>query len=326
MSIHGIDVSQHQGSIDWRKVKASGIQFAMLRAGYGANTVDGEFERNARGCMEAGIPFGVYWFSYAYTPEMARREAEKCISVIREYKVQYPVCYDFEYDSVRYARQNGVRVTRTLATWLVEAFCGRVEELGYFAMYYSNLDYLERMFAPELRRKYALWYARYASAPGETGIGMWQYRDNGRVDGIRGNVDMDIAYKDFARVISEEELNHLKRPESTPDSATPEPNDVIRYVVKKGDTLSAIAKQDGVTLQRLISYNHITDPDRIYPGEVIDIPHGENVSAMRFYTVKPGDTLSGIAKKHQTTVKKLQQLNKIKDPDQIYPGQIIQIR
>ena len=246
--------------------------------------------------------------------------------MIREYKVQYPVCYDFEYDSVRYARQNGVRVTRTLATRLVEAFCGRVEELGYFAMYYSNLDYLERMFAPELRGKYALWYARYASAPGETGIGMWQYRDNGRVDGIRGNVDMDIAYKDFARVISEEGLNHLKRPESTPDSATPEPNDVIRYVVKKGDTLSAIAKQHGVTLQRLISYNHITDPDRIYPGEVIDIPHGENVSAMRFYTVKPGDTLSGIAKKHQTTVKKLQQLNKIKDPDQIYPGQIIQIR
>ncbi len=326
MSIHGIDVSGHQGNIDWRKVKASGIQFAMLRAGYGANTVDSEFERNARGCMEEGIPFGVYWFSYAYTPEMARREAEKCISVIREYKVQYPVCYDFEYDSVRYAQQNGVRVTRTLATRLVEAFCGRVEELGYFAMYYSNLDYLERMFAPELRRKYALWYARYASAPGETGIGMWQYRDDGRVDGIRGNVDMDIAYKDFARVISKEGLNHLKRPESTPDSATPEPNDVIRYVVKKGDTLSAIAKQHGITLQRLISYNHITDPDRIYPGDVIDIPHGENVSAMRFYTVKPGDTLSGIAKKHQTTVKKLQQLNKIKDPDRIYPGQIIQIR
>lgn len=326
MSIHGIDVSGHQGNIDWRKVKASGIQFAMLRAGYGANTVDSEFERNAHGCMEEGIPFGVYWFSYAYTPEMARREAEKCISVIREYKVQYPVCYDFEYDSVRYAQQNGVRVTRTLATRLVEAFCGRVEELGYFAMYYSNLDYLERMFAPELRRKYALWYARYASAPGATGIGMWQYRDDGRVDGIRGNVDMDIAYKDFARVISKEGLNHLKRPESTPDSATPEPNDVIRYVVKKGDTLSAIAKQHGITLQRLISYNHITDPDRIYPGDVIDIPHGENVSAMRFYTVKPGDTLSGIAKKHQTTVKKLQQLNKIKDPDRIYPGQIIQIR
>lgn len=326
MSIHGIDVSGYQGNIDWRKVKASGIQFAMLRAGYGVNTVDSEFERNAHGCMEEGIPFGVYWFSYAYTPEMARREAEKCISVIREYKVQYPVCYDFEYDSVRYAQQNGVRVTRTLATRLVEAFCGQVEELGYFAMYYSNLDYLERMFAPELRRKYALWYARYASAPGATGIGMWQYRDDGRVDGIRGNVDMDIAYKDFARVISKEGLNHLKRPESTPDSATPEPNDVIRYVVKKGDTLSAIAKQHGITLQRLISYNHITDPDRIYPGDVIDIPHGENVSAMRFYTVKPGDTLSGIAKKHQTTVKKLQQLNKIKDPDRIYPGQIIQIR
>lgn len=326
MSIHGIDVSGHQGNIDWRKVKASGIQFAMLRAGYGANNVDSEFERNAHGCMEEGIPFGVYWFSYAYTPEMARREAEKCISVIREYKVQYPVCYDFEYDSVRYAQQNGVQVTRTLSTRLVEAFCGRVEELGYFAMYYSNLDYLERMFSPGLREKYALWYARYASAPGQTGIGMWQYRDNGRVEGIRGNVDMDIAYEDFARVISEAGLNHLKALGSTPGSTTSEPNDVIRYVVKKGDTLSGIAKQHGVTLQRLISYNHISDPNRIYPGEVIYIPHGENVSAMRFYTVKPGDTLSGIAKKYHTTVKKLQQLNGIKNPNLIYPGQIIQIR
>ena len=136
---------------------------------------------------------------------------------------------------------------------------------------------------------------------------------------------MDIAYKDFARVISEEGLNHLERPESTPDSATPEPNDVIRYVVKKGDTLSAIAKQHGITLQRLISYNHITDPDRIYPGEVIDIPHGENVSAMRFYTVKPGDTLSGIAARYGTTYQRLARINGISNPNLIYPGQKIRI-
>ena len=73
MSIHGIDVSQHQGSIDWRKVKASGIQFAMLRAGYGANTVDGEFERNARGCMEAGIPLGSPLASTGFPTHTHRR-------------------------------------------------------------------------------------------------------------------------------------------------------------------------------------------------------------------------------------------------------------
>lgn len=324
MSIHGIDVSEHQGKIDWEKVKAAGIQFAMLRAGFGKNTLDEEFQRNAKGCGAAGIPFGVYWFSYAYTIEMARQEAERCISAVRGYKVQYPVCFDFEYDSVRYAEQNGVRVTKTLASQLTEAFCQRVEELGYFAMFYSNRDYLERMFSDELREKYALWYAQYASLPSVSGIGMWQYRDNGRVNGIQGNVDMDIAYEDFARVISKAGLNNLKKIESTPESATPEPNDVIRYVVQRGDTLGRIAKRHNVTVERLISYNHLTDPNRIFPGEVLYIPHGENTSAIRYYTVKPGDTLSGIASRYKTTVRKLQQLNNIEDPDKIYPGQILQ--
>ncbi|HIW83224.1 MAG TPA: LysM peptidoglycan-binding domain-containing protein [Candidatus Dorea gallistercoris] len=325
MSIHGIDVSEHQGRIDWSKVKAAGIQFAMLRAGFGKNMPDEEFQRNAKGCGSTGIPFGVYWFSYAYTVEMACQEAEWCVSAIREHKVQYPVCFDFEYDSVRYAEQNGVRVTRSLASQLTEAFCGRVEELGYFAMFYSNRDYLERMFSDELRKKYALWYAQYSSLPSVTGMGMWQYRDNGRIDGIRGNVDMDIAYEDFARVISKAGLNNLKKIESTPESATPEPNDVIRCVVQRGDTLSEIAKRQNVTAERLVSYNHLSDPNRIFPGEVLYIPHGENTSAIRYYTVKPGDTLSGIAGRYKTTVKKLQQLNNIESPDKIYPGQILQL-
>ena len=74
----GIDVSRWQGTIDWEKVKADGVEFAMLRAGYGQGNIDAQFERNAGECTRLGIPFGVYWFSYAYTPAMARREAQCC--------------------------------------------------------------------------------------------------------------------------------------------------------------------------------------------------------------------------------------------------------
>ena len=126
-------------------------------------------------------------------------------------------------------------------------------------------------------------------------------------------------------MISKAGLNNLKKIESTPESATPEPNDVIRCVVQRGDTLSEIAKRQNVTAERLVSYNHLSDPNRIFPGEVLYIPHGENTSAIRYYTVKPGDTLSGIAGRYKTTVKKLQQLNNIESPDKIYPGQILQL-
>ncbi|MDO4313812.1 MAG: glycoside hydrolase family 25 protein [Eubacteriales bacterium] len=226
MSIHGIDVSEFQGNINWAQVKASGIQFAMLRAGYGSGTIDLQFRKNAEGCNREGIPCGVYWFSYAYTSEMARQEAEQCIETIEEYEISYPVCIDFEYASVRYAESLGVTVTRELAAEIVEAFCRRAEELGYFAMYYSNLDYLERYFDAFLRPRYALWYAQYAPEPETNGQAVWQYRDDGHVDGISGSVDMNIAYYDLAEVISRAGLNRLKEVRRTPEAA-PEPNDVI---------------------------------------------------------------------------------------------------
>lgn len=218
MSIHGIDVSEFQGNIDWSLVKAEGIQFAMLRAGYGSGTIDLQFRKNAEGCNRVGIPCGVYWFSYAYTPEMARQEAEHCIETIEEFEISYPVCIDFEYASVRYAESVGVIVTRELATEIIEAFCNRVEELGYFAMYYSNLDYLNQYFEPFLRPKYALWYAQYASRPEISGQAIWQYKDDGRVEGISTNVDMNLASYDLAGVISRAGLNRLKEEHRTPEA------------------------------------------------------------------------------------------------------------
>lgn len=326
MSIHGLDVSEFQGNIDWNSVKNAGIQFAIIRAGYGAGNIDPQFRRNAEGCMDAGIPFGVYWFSYAYTEEMARQEADYCIEAIEEYDVAYPVCFDFEYDSVRYAQSVGVTVDSALATALVTAFCSRVEELGYFAMYYSNLDYINRMFAPGLRAKYALWYAQYASSPSISGMAIWQYTSTGRVAGIAGDVDLDIAYYDLAEVISKAGLNKLRKPAVTPPSSTPEPNDVITYTVRPGDTLSGIAARYGTSYQSIASYNGIRNPNLIYPGEQIRIPLGMNESSAEYYTIRPGDTLSGIAERFGTTVERLVQLNGISNPNVIYAGTTIRIR
>lgn len=325
MSIYGIDVSQFQGEVNWDAVKASGVQFAMLRAGYGAGNMDEQFQRNAGECNRVGIPFGVYWFSYAYTEEGAAREAEYCIEALDDYTVQYPVAYDYEYASVNYGVSQGAAVTRELATALVNAFCRRVEELGYFAMYYSNLDFLNRYFDDSLRSKYALWYARYQSEAGLSGLAMWQYRSNARINGIQGNVDMDIAFYDIANVISKAGLNKLQEEYVTPESSVTEPVDVIIYTVRPGDTLSEIAAKYGISYQRIALYNGIENPNLIYAGETIRIPIGGNVTGSRYYTVRSGDTLSEIALRFGTTVQNLQRLNNIENPNLIYIGQVLRI-
>lgn len=326
MSIHGIDVSQFQGNINWNEVKNAGIQFVMIRAGYGRGNIDPQFERNASECNRLGIPFGVYWFSYAYNEEMAASEAQYCIDSISKYEVQYPVCFDFEYASIEYAQGRGVTVTKELATAMVKAFCGRVESLGYFAMFYSNLDLLNRLFDPSLRQKYALWYAQYASSPAVTGMAMWQYSSTGNTSGISGNVDQDTAYYDLAAVISQAGLNHLSGETTTPGSTTPEPNDVITYTVKAGDTLSGIAYRYGVSYQELAAYNNIANPNLIYAGQTIRIPLGHQRPSAQYYTIKPGDTLSQIALEFGTTVGALQQLNGISNPNLIYAGRTIRVR
>lgn len=193
MSICGIDVSEFQGNIDWEKVRKAGIQFAILRAGYGAGTIDLQFRKNAEGCSRVGIPFGAYWFSYACTPEMARQEAECCGETIEEFALSYPVGIQYDRASVRYAKSRGMAVTGETATAIVEAFCGRIRELGYTPMFYAGPDYLEQYFDPYLREKYLLWQARHTGRPEPDRGGIWQYRDDGRVEGITAETGMNLA-------------------------------------------------------------------------------------------------------------------------------------
>lgn len=319
MSIKGLDVSQFQGTIDWEKVKGAGYQFAMLRAGYGFNTVDPQFRRNAAECNRIGLPIGVYWFCYAVSSQTALQEADGCLNTISSYRLDYPVCYDIEQASVDYASGQGVTITPSLATSIVQSFCNRIEEKGYYAMYYSNRNFLNTYFPADFSKRYALWYAYYTSQFDGTNCGMWQYTSQGSVPGISGNVDLDLGFIDYPSVIKEAGLNHLGG--NTP-SPSPSP-DYVTYVIQPGDTLSGLAQRFGTTVSTLTSLNGISDPDLIYAGQTLKIP--ESSSSTRTYTIQPGDTLSEIAQRFGTTVSALASLNGISNPDLIYAGQTIRI-
>lgn len=195
----GIDVSYADGRIDWKRVKHDGIEFVMARAGFGDGNIDQEFERNAKECNRERIPLGVYWFSYAYTKEMARREAKQCVEIIRRYRIEYPVAFDFEEDSIDYAREQGVEITKDLATDFTREFCDEIRKSGYKPMFYTNLSDLEDYFDIRRLREYELWLAKYQHTLGVEDVDMWQYSSTGRVRGIRGDVDMDYSFKDYEK-------------------------------------------------------------------------------------------------------------------------------
>lgn len=207
----GVDVSRHQGIIDWDKfLEDEHSDFAIIRAGFGKNNIDAQAMRNVAECERLGIPYGLYWFSYALTPEMARREAEYLSDFVGNHKPSYPLVYDFEYDSVTHAVKNGVKISRDFVLNCTEQFCHRLEELGFYSMFYCNNDYYQRYYqASKVAEKYDMWYARYATSPGRP-VTLWQTSESGRVKGIQGKVDLDQTERDYPKIIIRNDLNNWK--------------------------------------------------------------------------------------------------------------------
>lgn len=195
----GIDVSKWNGDINWKEVKEAGIEFAIIRAGYGQSTVDIQFERNIKGCIENDIYVGVYWFSYAYTNDMAVKEAQFCQKIIKPYKehIKLGVWFDFEYDSTAYATRHGVHITKDKCTNIAYAFCKEIERGGYQAGIYTNIDYANNYFTKQILEEYNVWIADWSAVCRYDGKYLiWQYTDGGEVKGINGKVDMDWYYGD----------------------------------------------------------------------------------------------------------------------------------
>lgn len=201
--IKGIDVSEHNGIIDWEKVKASGIGFAMLRGGYG-QTLDKQFKRNASECNRLGIPCGIYWFSYALNAIGAEQEATVCLEAIKPYRIDFPVAFDLEYDSVKYAQKKGVYIGTGLASDMARAFLRKIRDAGYSAMNYTNQDYLNRYFDEQVKAEFPVWLAQWPNGtpnldkPPRT-CGIWQYSEKGSVPGIKGPVDLDVCYETYPK-------------------------------------------------------------------------------------------------------------------------------
>ena len=200
----GIDVSAHQGLIDWAKAAADGVSFVIARAGYGkyASQADPTFQQNIFGALSAGIHAGAYWFSYALTPDDARKEARLCAQVLEPYrgKLEFPIYYDYEYDSEAYSEENGVSVTRELRESLAAAFCTELERLGWRAGVYTNNDYLKNRWRLDVLKQWEIWLADYTGGP-DVSCGMQQTSSTGTVDGISGNVDTDTAFVDYPALI-----------------------------------------------------------------------------------------------------------------------------
>ena len=203
----GIDVSKWQGDINWAKVKAAGIKFAMIRSSYGSvdGQEDAKLAANVKGCEANGIPYGFYHYSYATTVEGAKREAAYFLKVIKGYSPTMPVVYDVEDKT-----QAGL--SKATLTAMVKAFCDAVEAAGYYVMLYSSKSWLETKFNMSELAKYDVWLAQWSSSPTYKGaFGLWQYSSTGSVSGISGNVDMDIAYKDYPSIIKANGLNGQKK-------------------------------------------------------------------------------------------------------------------
>ena len=196
----GIDVSKHNGYIDWKKVKNDGIKFVIMRAGFGSSTVDERFEEYIKGAIKENIDVGVYWFSYATSEEKAKLEAAKCIDVLKPYKdkIIYPVFYDFEYDSLNYAKKQGITINKTKVTAFADAFLKEIKKEGYIPGLYTNIDFSNNYYFKSILKQYDLWIAQYTSRSTYTGPHvMWQYSESGKISGIQGNVDLDYCYKQY---------------------------------------------------------------------------------------------------------------------------------
>lgn len=193
----GVDVSRHQGWIDWEKVKAAGYEFAIIRVGYrgygeeGLVCLDEQFDTNIQNAQAAGLDVGVYFFAQAINEEEAKEEAEFVLEHIAGYELQLPVVYDPESildDEARTDDVSGEQFTKN-----TEVFCSIIQEAGYQPMIYSNMLWEVYELDLEYLEEYPIWYADYEPLPQTPyHFEFWQYTNEGSVDGIEGRTDLNI--------------------------------------------------------------------------------------------------------------------------------------
>ena len=300
--VQGMDVSAWQGEIDFEQARDWGIRTVYIRAAVGQGRQDDYWRANYQKAKAAGIKMGFYHYVTARSPEQAREQAEFFAGLMEGLEMDCRPAMDFE----SFGGLDREQINQTALAYLT-----RLEELcGCKPAVYSNSWDAAHVFDQRLSG-YPLWIAEYGPDQPREG-GAWatwagfQYTSQGQVSGIKGNVDLDR----FAPAMDWEKTDPSPRPEEQ------------TVLVQPGDTLWAIARRYGVTVEQIARQNGVRNPDLIYPGQQLQIPANSQGSR---YIVRPGDTLWAIARRYGVTVEQIARQNGVRNPDLIYPGQQLQI-
>lgn len=216
MEFRGIDISSHNATIDFNKIKEQGL-FCLIRVAYGSRGIDKMGKYNMTECQRLGIPFGAYVYSYARTQQEAQSEVANLLAQIKGFSLSYPVVIDME-DADGYKKTNGV--SDEMCREICKIECKAIEEAGYYAMIYANKDWFENKLNDEELDKYDKWLAQWNDkiTYGKP-VGIWQYTSNGTIDGIdRKRFDMNIAYKDYPSIIAN--MNKIEPDNSVKEAVT----------------------------------------------------------------------------------------------------------
>lgn len=262
----GIDISGYQGKIDFDKVKSSGVEFVIIKAGYGTSSVE-SFERNYASAKAAGLHIGAYWYSYAESADGARQEADACIKTLSGKQFDYPVYFDLE-------EQTQFSKGEEFCSGLVVAFCSRLEEAGYFAGLYMSRYFLENFISERVRARYTVWVAEYSSECRYVGeFGIWQY-GVGRVKGVENECDLDLAYIDYPPIIKGGGFNGYKKTPSVDPPKPVPPKEGSSVIIKSG-----AKTYDGKTLAKFV-YDRIYTVSELVGDRAVVVYRGVTVAAV----------------------------------------------
>lgn len=339
-----IDVSAYQGIIDWPKVAAAGVEYAIIRAGVGrtAKQIDKCFYMNVTGAKEAGIKVGPYWFGYAISPEDAKIEANACYEIIKGIDFELPIIYDYEYASFDYAKKQGVTLSKEAASDIVISFLEEMKAKGYRVANYTNPDCIKNKFDNRIS-KYDTWIAHYQNNAditkkytynGFNVIG-WQYSSTGAVDGINGNVDMDVFYIDAI----ESDSTPTQEPTSPENASTVKVGDKVK--VKSGAKFYNGVQPASFVYKTIYTVLNISG-DRVVIGigtavtgavkiselEIVTSPSKATETNYKNYTIKLGDSFWSIATSQMGSGTKMYELasyNGLSINSVIHPGQTLKI-
>ena len=213
--LYGIDISTFQkpNSIDW-EIASKVLNFAILRAGFGRGNTDECFNSHYNNCFKYNIPVGLYWFSYAYNKTMAEYEADCVLRIVKQKKIEYPIYFDWEYDSRRFGESATKNtISNETVRRMAEAFCNKLEDNGYYAGIYCNADYRNNVYGESIFKEFDCWYARYGYSAESDKIAlnahMLQYTSAGSVQGFNHTVDCNISRIDFPKLLKQRGLNNL---------------------------------------------------------------------------------------------------------------------